>query len=192
MSGGCGKLPAVADDKGGLEARALIAAGGGGWSGLLFDNPVVGVPAALTWRCSIPLEPVAGEPAALDLDWLPWVVADWRAMTGLEVSSGSFAEPAEASVYFRGHHRFDRVVVRVAEQRGDLVRVVASVSGDIDGLGPDEFTVDAWLAFEGVWVQLSDVSSAGEALGRLGGLTATAGLVEVLDPRSIAFRFRPG
>ncbi|WP_250003574.1 hypothetical protein [Actinoplanes sp. M2I2] len=182
----------MADEKGGPAARALIAAEGGGWSGLLFDNPVVGVAPALTWTSSVPLEPVEGEPAALDLEWLPWVVADWRAMTGLVVSSGSFAEPAEASVRFRGHHRYDRVVARVAEQRGERIRVVATVSGDIDGLGPDEIVVDSWLGFEGITVQLRGVSTAAAAVERLAGFTATAGLVEVDDPRGIAFRFRPG
>jgi hypothetical protein len=182
----------VADDKGGLEARALIAVEGGGWSGLLFDNAAVGLPPALTWTCEIPLAPVEGEPAGVDLEWLAWEVADWRAMAGLEVSCRSFAEPAEASVRWRGHHRYDAVVVRVAEQRGDLIRVVATLSGDLDGLGPDEFTVDTWLAFRGVSVQLAEVAAAPEALARLAGFTETAGLAEVADPRGIAFRFRPG
>lgn len=192
MSGGCGKLPAVADDKGGLEARALIAVEGGGWSGLLFDNPVVGLPAALTWSCVVPLAPVEGEPVVLDLEWLPLAVSDWRAVAGLEVSSGSFAEPVEASVRFRGHHRYDRVSVRVVEQDGARIRVVATLAGDLDGLGPDEFTVEAWLAFSGITVQLSDVGSAGAALERLGEFVGTAGLAEVGDPRGIAFRFQPG
>ncbi|MCO8269662.1 hypothetical protein M1L60_03545 [Actinoplanes sp. TRM 88003] len=181
----------MADDKGGLEARALTAAEGGGWSGLLFDNPVVGLPPALTWTCAVPLAPVEGERAGLDLDWLPWAAADWRAMAGVEVSCASFAEPAEASVYFRGHHRYDRVVVRVAEQVGARIRVVASVSGDIDRLGPDEVAVDTWLAFRGFTVQLSGVSSASAALDRLAGFTTVEGLVEVDDPRGIAFRFQP-
>ncbi|MCY1143398.1 hypothetical protein OWR29_35830 [Actinoplanes sp. Pm04-4] len=180
------------DDKGGLEARALIAAEGGSWGGLLFDNAVIGLPPALTWTCSVPLAPVEGERAGLDLDWLPWVVADWRAMAGVEISCDSFAEPAEASVFFRGHHRYDRVAARVAEQQGERIRVVASVAGDIDKLGPDEIGVDTWLAFQGVTVQLSEVSSAAEALERLAGFTATAGLVAVDDPRGIAFRFQPG
>ncbi|WP_250037667.1 hypothetical protein [Paractinoplanes maris] len=179
-------------DKGGLEARALIAVEGGEWSGLLFDNPVVGLAPALTWTCSVPLAPVDGEPVALDLDWLPWVVADRRSMAGLEVSCGSFAEPAEASVYFRAHHRYDRVAVRVAEQRADRIRVVAAVSGDIDGLGPEEIAVDSWLSFGGITVQLGGVSTGAAALARLADFTETAGLVEVGDPRGIAFRFRPG
>ncbi|MBM2616128.1 hypothetical protein JIG36_11225 [Actinoplanes sp. LDG1-06] len=182
----------MADEKGGLEARALIAVEGGGWSGLLFDNPVIGVAPALTWTCVVPLAPVDGESATLDLDWLPLEVPDWRAVAGLEVSSGSFAEPAEASVRLRGHHRFDRVVVRVAEQDGERIRVVATVSGDLDGLGPDEFAVEAWLGFRGVTVQLSGVDSASAALARLAGFTEVAGLSDVGDPRGIAFRFQPG
>ncbi|MBL7257799.1 hypothetical protein [Paractinoplanes lichenicola] len=182
----------MADDKGGLEARALIAGEDGAWSGLLFDNPVVGLPSALTWTCVVPLAPVEGEPVVLDLDWLPLAVSDWRAVAGLEVVSDSFAEPAEASVRFRGHFRYDRVVVRVAEQRGARVRVVATLSGDLDGLGPEEFTVESWLVFSGITVQLSEVSSAGAALARLGEFVDPAGLVEVADPRGIAFRFAPG
>ncbi|MBB4691823.1 hypothetical protein [Paractinoplanes abujensis] len=182
----------MADDKGGLEACALVAGGDGVWSGLLFDNPVVGLPAALTWTCVVPLAPVEGEPVVLDLDWLPWAVADWRSVAGLEVVCGSFAEPVEASVRWRGHHRYDRVSVRVVEQRGARVRVAATLSGDLDGLGPDEFSVESWLVFSGVTVQLSEVGSAGAALARLGEFVEVSGLVEVADPRGIAFRFAPG
>ncbi|WP_127500861.1 hypothetical protein [Actinoplanes solisilvae] len=182
----------MADDKGGLESRALVAVEGGGWSGLLFDSAAVGLPPALTWACEIPLAPVEGVPAGLDLEWLPWEASGWQAMAGVEVKCGSFAEPVEASVRLRGHHRYDSVHVRVAEQRGDLIRVVATLSGDLDGLGPDEVSVDAWLAFRGVSVQLAEVSSASQALARLAGFTETAGLAEVGDPRGIAFRFQPG
>ncbi len=69
--------------------------------------------------------------------------------------------------------------------------MVASVSGDIDGLGPDEFGVDTWLDFRGVTVQLSEVSSAAVALDRLAAFTVAEGLAEVDDPRGIAFRFGP-
>ena len=191
LVGGVWQTPAVVDDKGGLEARALVAAEGGVWSGLLFDNPVVGVPPALTWTISVPLEPVDGEKAALDLDWLPLAAAGWQSMAGLEVRCLSFAEPAESSVCLLSHHRYDRVAVRVAEQRGALIRVVATVGGDIDGWGPEEFSVDSWVSFEGVVVQLSGVSSAEAALARLGGFLDTSGLIEVGDPRGIAFRFAP-
>lgn len=181
----------MADDKGGLEARALIAVDGGSWSGLLFDNPVIGLPAALTWACVLPLTPIDGEPATLDLEWLPLPVSNWQTVTGLETTGASFAEPVEASVRFRGHHRYDRVTVRVTEQDGPRIRITATLAGDLDELGPDEFTVDAWLTFSGITVQLNDVTSAAAALERLTEFTATTGLTEVDDPRGIAFRFQP-
>src|SRR4051794_10706403 len=92
---GCGRLPAV----GGLvEAAALVPAGDGEWNGLLFDNPSVGVPPALTWTFRVPLADVDGEPATLDVQWLPVETDGWRTMAGLAASSDAFAEPAEASV----------------------------------------------------------------------------------------------
>ncbi|MBU2665481.1 hypothetical protein KOI35_18395 [Actinoplanes bogorensis] len=182
----------MADDKGGLEAASLIAVEGGGWSGLLFDNPVVGLGPELTWSCVVPLAPVDGESLTLDVEWLPWAAADWRTLSGVEVACSSFAEPVEASVRFQGHFRYDVVALRVAGQDGSRVRVVATLSGDLDGLGPAEFTVEAWLAFQGFSVQLREVSSAEAARARLGGFVDVAGLAEVADPRGIAFRFAPG
>nr|WP_296071416.1 hypothetical protein [uncultured Actinoplanes sp.] len=179
----------MGDDKGLLEARALVPAEGGEWNGLLFDNPSVGVAPALTWTFRVPLADVDGEPAALDVEWLPVRTGGWRAMAGLAASSDEFAEPAEASVRFQGHHRYQRVAVRVLEQQGTRIRVAITVAGDLDQLGPPEFAVEAWLRFTGILVQLSGVTGADEALRRLAEFTDTSGLAEVSDPRGIAYMF---
>ncbi|MFF5077696.1 hypothetical protein ACFY36_11630 [Actinoplanes sp. NPDC000266] len=182
----------MGDDEGGLEARALIAADGGEWSGLLFDNPVVGLDEALTWTLRIPFAPVGGDPVLLEIEWLPDTTGGWQAMTALAVSSGSFAEPAEAVVHHHGHHRYDRVDVRVTAQDGPLITAAVTLAGDLDALGPDEITGTAALRFTGISVQLQGVSTAPEALNRLAGHTDTTGLIEIEDPRGIAFRFAPG
>ncbi|MFC3742081.1 hypothetical protein [Paractinoplanes deccanensis] len=182
----------MGDDKGGLDARALIAADGGEWDGLLFDNPAVGLPPALTWTLRLPFEPVGGDPVRLEVEWLPIETGGWRDLAGKTVSSGSFAEPAEAVVHHSGHHRYDRVDVRVLEQDGARIRVAVHAAGDLDALGPAEISGEAWLRFTGIAVQLKGVDDAAAALARLGEHTDTTGLIEIPDPRGIAFRFAPG
>ncbi|SNY45216.1 hypothetical protein [Paractinoplanes atraurantiacus] len=182
----------MGDEGGGLQARALIAADGGEWSGLLFDNSVVGLEPALTWTLRIPFAPVGGDPVLLEIEWLPDTAAGWQRLAGLHVSSGSFAEPAEAVIHHHGHHRYDRVDVQVTAQDGPLITASVALAGDVDALGPGEITCTAALRFTGIDVQLQGVSNATEALQRLAGHTDTTGLIEIDDPRGIAFRFGPG
>jgi hypothetical protein len=182
----------VGDDKGGLNARQLVPADGGEWRGLLFDNQTVGLPPALTWTFHVPFEPVGDVPAALDVDWLPVPAAGWRQLAGQAVTSGSFAEPAEASVHHDGHHRYDTVQLRVAEQDGRRIRVQLTLSGDLDGLGPESISVDAWLTFTGISVQLSDTPSAEAALQRLATFTDASGLVQDPGEPGMAFHFVAG
>jgi hypothetical protein len=165
---------------------------GGRWSGLLFDHPRVGLAPALTWTFQIPLAEVDGAATALEVDWLPLDGAGWRTMAGHAALSESFAEPAEPSVYRRGHHRFERVALRVTDQDGPRIRVAATIGGDIDGLGTDEISVAAWLRFDGIIVQLGGVGSAAGALARLTAVTDAAGLTEVPDPGGLNYRFAPG
>jgi hypothetical protein len=181
----------VGDDEGGLNARDLVPAAGGEWHGLLFDNQAVGLAPALTWTFRIPFEPIDGDPAALDVDWVPLAAPSWRAMAGRSARSASFAEPAEASVYHYGHHRYDRVDLTVSEQDGARLRVVVTVSGDIDALGPSSITVDAWLTFDGIRVQLGDAGSASAALSRLASFTDVDGLTEHPGAPGVAFHFVP-
>jgi hypothetical protein len=188
MIGGCERLAAVGDDSL-LDARALAPAEGGEWNGLLFDNPSVGVEPALTWTFRMPFADVDGEPPALDVEWLPVGTGGWRVMSGLQASSSEFAEPAEASVRYQGHHRYERVALRVLEQDGPRIRVAVTVSGDLDQLGPTEISAEAWLRFTGILVQLNGVTDAAEALRRLGEFTDTDGLAEEPDPRGIAYLF---
>lgn len=153
----------------------------GEWSGLLFDNPVVRLPAALTWHFRIPVSD-----GQLEIDWVPLETAGWRAMNGCAAVGTSFAEPVEAIL---GPHRYERVSLRISEQRDDALRVVATVSGELVGRPPLTVRADAWVRFAGISVQLSGVVTASEALGRLGEFTDVGGLAEVPDPRGIAFRF---
>ncbi|MFI5892182.1 hypothetical protein ACIA5D_18950 [Actinoplanes sp. NPDC051513] len=181
----------MGDDEGGLKAQDLVPAAGGEWHGLLFDNQAVGLPPALTWTLRIPFEPVGGDPAALDVEWLPLPAPGWRAMQGVACESTSFAEPAEASVHHHGHHRYDRVSVRVLAQDGPRIQVEVTVSGDLDQLGPIDIAVSAWLTFAGIRVQLGDAGSASAALARLGAFTEVDGLVELPGAPGVAFHFVP-
>ena len=181
----------MGDDEGGLNARDLVPAAGGEWHGLLFDNQAVGLPPALTWTFRIPFAPIGGDPAALDVEWVPLAAPGWRAMAGLSAESASFAEPSEASVHYQGHHRYDRVSLSVPEQDGARIRVVVTVSGDIDALGPPSLTVDAWLSFAGIRVQLGDADSAAAALARLASFTDVDGLAEHAGAPGVAFHFVP-
>jgi hypothetical protein len=181
----------VGYDEGGLSARDLVPAAGGEWHGLLFDNQAVGLPPALTWTFRVPFGPVGGDPAALEVEWVPLAAPGWRSMAGRSAESASFAEPAEASVHHHGHHRYDRVALTVAEQDGSRIRVVVTVSGDLDGLGPREITADAWLEFGGIRVQLGDADSAAAALSRLASFTDADGLTEQAGAPGVAFHFVP-
>jgi hypothetical protein len=181
----------VGDDEGGLTASQLVPAAGGSWSGLLFDNAAIGLPPALTWTFRVPFAPVDGRPATLDVDWLPLAAGSWRSLAGQTASSGAFAEPAESHVYVRGRHRYDRVQLRVAEQDGTRIRVDVTVTGDLDGLGPESIAVDAWLDFAGIRVQLGDAPSAEAALERLAAFTDVAGLAVDADRPGMAFHFSP-
>ncbi|MEV4352252.1 hypothetical protein AB0J83_47965 [Actinoplanes sp. NPDC049596] len=175
-----------------MDAGALIVADGGEFSGLLFDNPIVGLPPALTWTLRVPFGPVGGDPVLLEIEWLPDTAKSWQDMTGLSVSSPAFADPAEAVVHHHGHHRYDRADVRVLDQDGPIAHFEVALAGDLDGLGPGEITFGARLRFTGIAVQLTGATTAAEALERLGGHTDTTGLIEIDDPRGIAFRFAPG
>jgi hypothetical protein len=156
----------------------------GTWSGLLFDNPVVRLPPALTWSFRLPF----GD-SVLELDWLAIDSPGRWAMAGRESVSRAFADPGEAIL---DRHRFDRIALRVTGQEGDLITVAVTVAGDLDGFGREEVTVAGRLRFGGFTVQLSDVSSGDEALARLGALTDTTGLAAVPDPRGVAFLFGGG
>ena len=93
----------------------------------------------------------------------------------------TFAHPVEGSVYYFGQgHRFDTSIVFVREQDGSRIRVEAEVSGDIDGLGLDQISVEAWLSFGGIYVQPNTRPRSVEAARRLlEEFTDTSGLVGI-------------
>ncbi|WP_207915230.1 hypothetical protein [Micromonospora sp. 15K316] len=108
-----------ADDEDALDVRELRPIEGGTWGGLLFDNPRIGLPPALTWSFRFPFSEVTRDYGSsqifLDIDWLPLPGASWRGMTGQAVRG--VGEPAESSVYFFQHHQYDLIDLEIAEQR---------------------------------------------------------------------------
>jgi hypothetical protein len=115
---------------------SVFQCAGGEWHGLLFDNPSLRLPPSLTWCFNFPFEDVSREddysPLSLCVEWLPVPAESWRRIAGHRLTSAKFAEPAEASVYYYVHHRFDTVDLDLVEQRDRALRAVATVSGDLD------------------------------------------------------------
>ena len=184
----CGRLSAMDDE---VRAAELILRGGT-WGGLLFDNPRVGVAPSLTWSFTFMYEDVVrsygSTTPSLCVDWIPLPGAAWDDMAGRKASGQVFAEPIEASVYFFEHFRYDAADLRILEQVGGDVRVIASVSGDVDRLGIDQLSAEAWLRFTGIIVQLTDAPSAiEEAEQRLSEFTDTRGLIGQQGTRNFTF-----
>jgi hypothetical protein len=132
-----------------------IVATSGSWGGMLFDNPHLGLGPFISWSFSVRCAGVAGEPVEVTLDGVPWQVPEWRAVDGRTFRSQRFAEPAEASVLYGEHDRFDAVHLRVLAQRGPDVDIWLELRGDVDGLGIERVEVSATLRFDGVIVRLT-------------------------------------
>jgi len=181
------------DDEDKLRIDDFVPATGGEWHGLLFDNPSLRLPPSLTWCFNFPFEDVSREddysPLSLSVEWLPVPAESWRRIAGHRLTSAKFAEPAEASVYYYVHHRFDTVDLDLVEQRDRALRAVATVSGDLDRLGIETVRADAWLSFTGILVSLHDATAPDVALVRLGQFTDTTGLVFDSDGAAAALRF---
>jgi hypothetical protein len=122
----------------GIDPEEILLVGGS-WEGLLFENPSTGLPLLLSWTFTFEFADVARgfgtSPLSLTVDWVRLGGSTWEAMVGQSASGSSFGDPIEASVYFFEHHRFDAAEVEVTAQDGDRLYVMASVRGDIDGLG---------------------------------------------------------
>lgn len=176
-----------------LTVHDLVPVAGGTWAGLLFDNASIGLPAALTWSFRFPFAEVHREYGSskifLDVDWLPLPVASWRAMVGQ--TARAVGEPAESSVYFFQHHQYDLIDLDILEQRDRDIHVRATLTGDLDGLGIDPVTADAWLGFGGIRVSVSDVGAAESARARLETVTDIGGLGFPPTAVHSAFHFRP-
>jgi hypothetical protein len=181
------------DDEDRLRIEDFVAAGGGEWYGLLFANPSQQLPPRLTWCFDFPFEDVSREdedsPLSLSVDWLPVPAKSWRRLAGHHLTSAGFGKPAEASIYYYTHHRFERVTLDLVEQCGRSLRAAATVSGDIDRLGVDTVHTDAYLAFTGILVSLHDVTSPEVALARLDRFTDTDGLALDTGASHTALRF---
>ncbi|SCL36583.1 hypothetical protein GA0070624_5592 [Micromonospora rhizosphaerae] len=182
-----------AEDEDALDVRELVPVEGGTWGGLLFDNPRVGLAPHLTWSFRFPFEEVIRDYGSsqifLDIEWLPLPGASWGNMTGQAIRG--VGEPAESSVCFFQHHQYDLIDLEIVEQRDLWIHARATLTGDLDGLGMDPVTADAWLRFTGIRVYLSDITSAESALARLQEFTAPEGLSYTPTPNSPSFRFEP-
>ena len=167
---------------------------GGTWNGLLFDNPTIGLLPALTWTFSFRFDEVVRDhgtsPVGFTVDWVPLPNTDWTTMAGKNAVCEIFAEPIECSAYFFEHYRYDVVDLRLVEQNGGNLRVVANAHGDVDGLGVPEWNVDQQLAFEGIYVALSDVEDLDAATTRLANFTDASGLIGVKSGNSFLFADR--
>jgi hypothetical protein len=163
----------------------------GRWAGLLFDNPSIGLPPALTWTFELPFGEVSrsfGTSAVvLTVDWVPLPGAVWSAMDGQAASCDVFGEPIECSVYFFEHYRYDSVELRILEQAGNRIRVSVEARGDVDGLGVPTWTVGEWLDFDGVYVELSDVETIDQAAAELASYTDSTGLVGAASGHNFKF-----
>jgi hypothetical protein len=182
------------DDEYRLHIDNFVPVAGGEWCGLLFQNPSLHLPPSLTWSFRFPFEDVShdGSPLSLTVEWLPIPTHSWRHAAGHRLTSATFGEPAEASVYNYIHHRFNAIDLRLIDQRDRSLRAAAVVSGDIDGLGVDPVAVEAPLTFAGILVSLPDATSPDLALARLAQFTDTTGLVYDADSPTAALRFVPG
>ncbi len=154
---------------------------GGTWHGLLFDNPNIGLPPGLTWSFEFAFGEVSRAwgttPVSLTVDWVPLPRAAWQEMAGQAVACDAFAEPIECSAYVFEHFAYEEVRLHVLEQAGSRIRVAVEARGDLEGLGVPEWTVEQWLDFDGIAVQLEGVETAGAAARRLAAFTDVAGLV---------------
>ena len=172
--------PSVEPDEDALHPDELIRKGGE-WNGLLFDTPNIGLSPALTWTfefkfAEVPRD-VGDTPVSLTVDWVPLPGSVWSAMAGHTTACEKFAEPIECSAYFFEHHRYDVVQLRILEQAGSRLRVAVEAHGDVDGLGVPEWSVEQWLDFDGIYVQLDGVETAADAASRLPEFTEHSGLV---------------
>jgi hypothetical protein len=187
----------VSDDADSDELRGseLVPAPGGRWNGLLFDNPALGLGPRLSWSFTFPFADVSRDygssPVSLDIDWIPIETTSWRDMAGQTVRSPQFANPAETSVYFFEHHRYNTVDLQILDQRDLAIHVAAKVSGDLDGLGIDSVAIDGWLTFTGIHVSLSTARSAAEATKQLQDFSDAAGLSCSPGPTAGVFLFTP-
>jgi hypothetical protein len=184
----------INDEDDALRVEELIAAPGGTWKGLLFDNPRFHRPASLTWTFRFLFQDVdrsyGDSPVSLEVDWVPLTTRGWHHMTGQSMRCDGFAEPAESSLYFFEHHRFESIDLRIVEQRERSIHVICEVAGDADRLGIERVSVDSWLVFTGIHVQLSDATTEDAALTRLAEFTDTTGLVPATRSGP-AFPFAP-
>lgn len=178
-----------------LRLSDLTPALGGRWSGLLFDNPSIGLKPWLSWSFWFPFEEVDrgydSSSVSLSIEWVPLSPATWRDMAGQGLSTLQSAGLTEASMYFFQHHAYDAVSLQVLEQRETEIHVTATVSDDLDGLGIDPIIESRWLSFDGIRASLRSVGSAAEASSRLSEFIDVTGLS--CSPGVVAgsFLFRP-
>ena len=177
-----------------LRAEEVVARGGT-YSGLLFDNPSIGLSPSLTWSfdfdCNEVVRAHDRSPVGVTVEWLPMQASRWASLAPNRAAGTTFGNPAEASVYFYEHHRFDAFELVLQEQGGSALLAALTLRGDLDGLELDQVRVTARLRFAGITVHLSDVNSPTEALQRLATFTNADGLALKERRSSGAYQFAP-
>ena len=173
-------------------SRGELVPSGGTWSGLLFDNPSIGLAAQLTWEFTFEFADVersyGSTPVTVTIDWVPISNSRWHSMAGRRAASNTFSHPIESSVYFFEHHRFDAASLSILDQRESMVHVVAEISGDIDRLGIDTIDLTAWLRFTGITVALTDCpEDEPAAMARLADFTDVRDLVATTSAHAYTF-----
>jgi hypothetical protein len=167
----------------------------GSWRGHLFDNPTLGIPAALSWTFELEYAQIdrdyGSSPVGLTIDWVPLPCRTWRQMKGHSATCTRFGDPVEASIYFFEHYRYDAAAIAVVEQEDDSIQVVGTIGGDIDGLGVGKVEFAQWLRFDGIYVNLHapTPTSPQEAEGRLGEFVDPQDLVSQPVQAGSVFRF---
>jgi hypothetical protein len=185
------------DDDDRLAPAELRPRGDGSWGAVLFSSGTTPDP-ELWWCFRFEHHDVTRSygtsPVNVVIDWVPLPRRSWRDLAGVTATGDEFGEPIETTVYFFEHHMYDRVELRAVEQDADdprRLRVAATVAEDVDGLGIEDFTVDAWLTFSGIALALDrPAGSVEEATGLLAAHTPTDGLVAESTPQG--FHFAPG
>ncbi|MFB9909703.1 hypothetical protein [Allokutzneria oryzae] len=169
----------------------------GEWSGRLSENQGNGSAPCLTWCFTFYPEVVLeGESESsavtLTVDSVPLPVTSWRDMAGQTVECTESGEPVEASAYLGYHLFYEEVELKIHEQRGSRIRASARVF-DSDSFEDalDPLSVEAWLDFTGIDVQLEDVRSAGAAAARLRDVIDASGLSYPSDDADTFFQFTP-
>jgi hypothetical protein len=126
----------------------------GGTLGATLFSSLIRPEPRLWWSVKFNYEEVARPEGStmvdLVIDSMPLPRVSWRDLAGVAVTnevSGRDDRVVLLALHVRPGRPADR---RAGRRRPRQVRVVATVAGDVDGLGIDTITADAWLTSTGI------------------------------------------